>query len=114
MALPSCFRPARQFARTVWRRLLGLAARGTDRDSDAYQGDDRTQDRPGGGVAHRAALDRTEALQREQQTEQRHHYTDNHEGNTHVFNVGRWSLQFAMMEATRFARRLSVSTAPQQ
>ncbi len=40
---------------------LASASRG-DRDGDADQRDDRTEDGPGGGVAHRTARHRSESL----------------------------------------------------
>jgi hypothetical protein len=70
--------------------VLGLAAeRCADCDGDADQRNDRAEDGPSGGVAHRAALYRTEPLQCEKQTEQRHEYADNDESNAHAITVSR-------------------------
>ena len=54
---------------------LAPAGRG-DRDGDADQRDDRAEDGPSGGVAHRAARHHPESLKREQQTEQRDDHAD--------------------------------------
>src|SRR5882757_8170929 len=90
--LPSRFSRARRSARTSgsvgWSlgTVLGLAAAGcADRDGDADQRNDRTDDGPGGGVAHRATADDAEALQSPQQTEQRYDHTNHYESNAHAF-----------------------------
>ena len=82
---------------------LGLATRCAHRDGDPDQRDDRADDGPGGGVAHRATADDAEALQSPQQAEQRYDHTNHDKGNAHAFTVGRshWSSRCspAIMEA---------------
>jgi len=64
------------------------AAECEDRERDADHRDDRADDGPGGGVAHRAAADDAETLQSPKQTEQRDYYSENADGDTHASTVG--------------------------
>ena len=75
---------------------LGLAAaqRG-DGERDADHRNDRTDDGPGGGVAHRATADDTKSLQGPQRAEQENDDSDNGSGYAHPFTVG---AALAMME----------------
>ena len=78
-------------------KVLGLAACCADRDGDADQRNDRTNDGPGGGVAHRATADDAEALQSPQQSEQGHDHTNHDEGNAHESTVGLTALVAAVL-----------------
>src|SRR4051812_36648559 len=52
-------------------------------DRDPHHGDDRAEDRPRGGVAHRATADDAEALQGEEHSERRDDHTETQDDYAH-------------------------------